>query len=126
MYSSVPTRPVNLTGESRPALTLVPASSLPPEERSGERDWRGAFVSDCGSGKGIGKSVIDIAVMRLVGADRNDDLAQACVGLQLPVVDGDAGRRDVAISAVINPAAGLIADRRPTQRSLRTNTGPRS
>jgi hypothetical protein len=37
----------------------------------------------------ICKLVVDIAVVRFIGADRNDHVAQPGAGGQLPEVDGD-------------------------------------
>ena len=38
----------------------------------------------------VGKSVIDIAVTRLIGTNSNDDIAQAGVRTEFPVVDRDS------------------------------------
>jgi len=58
------------------------------------------------SGELVGKGVIDIAVMRLIGAHHDDDFAQACLGRKPPVFDGDCRRRNVGVDAAVD--AGQI------------------
>lgn len=39
----------------------------------------------------VGKFVIDVAVTDLIFADCDDDLAQPCIGRELPVIESDLG-----------------------------------
>ena len=50
--------------------------------------------------------MIDVAVMRFIGTDDEDDVAQTCVERELPVVDGNRRGRDVDVVAVVH--AGQI------------------
>ena len=46
--------------------------------------------------------MIDVAVMTLVFADDEDNITQACIGFQFPVIDGDLRRGDIRIDPLVH------------------------
>ena len=52
----------------------------------------------------VGKFVIDVAVLCLICTDNDDDVTQARVWRQIPVINRHLGRRDIGVAAVVDPA----------------------
>ena len=45
--------------------------------------------------------MIDVAVMSLICANRDDDVAQSSVGREVPILDRDLRGRDVFVCAIV-------------------------
>ena len=75
----------------------------------------------------VGEFVIDVAVLRLIWTDDDDDVTQARVGRQIPMVNRHLGRRDIRVAAVVDPGQilGIAADRFFRQMTDKTMRGPR-
>ena len=75
----------------------------------------------------VGKFVIDVTVLRLICTDNDDDVTQARVGSQIPIINRHLGRRDIGVAAVVDPGQvlGIAIDRLFLQITDNTMRGPR-